>query len=199
MIAVLGLGLGLMFALPSLVSVRGVHPASYYTRFAVSMLARYAATNGLQSEPPLAFPPGDIHDLYRWFAAGDHGGVQLEQLPIEWKDPENGVFVDASGRALVYHFPPRQPEAMFDLYGVGANGLDEGGRGDDITAWPHAEYETYRDRFADGKLNVDWIRRNLGHLRRNAQGEIIAAPPRGFEENDADGSAADGTSREEQE
>lgn len=41
-------------------------------------------------------------------------------------------FVDALGNPIVYHFPARKEGVRLELYGVGLNGRDEGGEGDDV-------------------------------------------------------------------
>tara|TARA_R110002072_G_scaffold119309_1_gene252039 strand:- start:761 stop:1066 length:306 start_codon:yes stop_codon:yes gene_type:complete len=53
---------------------------------------------------------------------------------------------DAEGRPLDYHGRPfryRQPaekvRGLFDLWSVGADGIDEGGEGDDQTNWSYVK------------------------------------------------------------
>jgi len=187
-IIVLGLlfaGVILVGALLSLMTPVGGHPPSYYTKADLRMLTSLTAIKGFLSNPPLSFPQGDIHNLYQWFASRGHG-VHLEDLPPHVKDPEKQVFVDGYGRALVYRFPSSRAEAMFDLYSVGANGVDENGEGDDVTAWPLTAFDVYRSKFAGGRLDVEWIRANLGNLERNAQGKIIGAPPERLDRNGED-------------
>lgn len=44
-------------------------------------------------------------------------------------------FKDSYGNDLIYFFPPKFGDAKYNLYSVGKNGIDEQGRGDDVSAW----------------------------------------------------------------
>lgn len=63
------------------------------------------------------------------------------------------TFEDGWGRALIYNFPGRVNTHAFDLYSKGRNGIDDGGRGDDITNWAEPEPLYYAQDHHRGWLN----------------------------------------------
>jgi len=93
------------------------------------------------------------------------------------RDSARGVLVDVWGNPLVYRFPPRDREMMFDLYSMGPNGVDDMRDGDDITAGRIGHLPTMSVFFAGGLVDVDWIWAHLDELERDAHGNIIGAPP----------------------
>ena len=54
-----------------------------------------------------------------------------------WKGPylRRGVPNDSWVHAYIYYYPPRYGSREFDLYSRGKNGIDENGKGDDISNW----------------------------------------------------------------
>jgi hypothetical protein len=94
-------------------------------------------------------------------------------------DIRKGTFEDVWGRELVYRFPSRHLDAMFDLYSLGPNGRDEGGEGDDISCGGLATFECWRDAFVDRLVDPAWIRAHAGDLERDpVSGLLIGAPRR---------------------
>ena len=65
---------------------------------------------------------------------------QSELIPFDDPDVQSSYvildFMDAWGSPLRYRFPGVVNVETFDLYSTGPNGLDEGGKGDDIGNWP---------------------------------------------------------------
>lgn len=49
-----------------------------------------------------------------------------------------GFTADRWGAAFVYRCPGRTPGKSYELYSLGPNGIDEGGRGDDLDYWSDA-------------------------------------------------------------
>jgi general secretion pathway protein G len=60
-------------------------------------------------------------------AAPSKSGVPYFQKP--------GYGADTWDNPFVYRSPARTSRRPYDLYSLGPNGLDEGGRGDDINYW----------------------------------------------------------------
>ncbi|HEX8310708.1 MAG TPA: type II secretion system protein GspG [Chthoniobacteraceae bacterium] len=58
--------------------------------------------------------------------------IELQHAGL-WESPKAGAPLDAWGRPLVYRVPGRQGE--FDLHSLGSDGIDQGGRLDDISSW----------------------------------------------------------------
>jgi hypothetical protein len=132
----------------------------------------------------VALPEGDIRDLYRWMLANRwivkyHWGDKLHWLA----DPQVGTFRDGWGRELVYRFPPRRRDVLFEFYSVGPNGIDDGGGGDDVDCGRSlalADIATHY--FKDGIVDTNWFWHNLGRLERDPKSRrIIAAPPERFQ------------------
>jgi len=87
------------------------------------------------------------------------------------------MFQDGWGRPFIYRCPGRANTHAFDLYSAGMNGIDDKGRGDDVTNWyaPHPLYyqpehhrgllvSTLFDGFA--ALVVGWLLWTLIRWRR---------------------------------
>ena len=148
------------------------------TRETVLTLTTLAGLKALfYDESPYSFPSGDIHSFYEWMADPATRDKIWDDIPAEWCDSDRQVFVDWRGNPLVYRFPSIRANAMFDLYSVGPNGIDEMGSGDDVMQGVVAEFRVWSDAFAGGVTDVRWILTNLGQLRRDASGRIIGAPP----------------------
>jgi len=74
------------------------------------------------------------------FPSKSEGLSALSTQPADtpqWKGPylPKDVPPDAWGHEYVYLYPPVYGNKEFDLYSVGENGVDEFGKGDDITNW----------------------------------------------------------------
>jgi len=148
------------------------------TRETVLTLAVLACEKALfHDKSPYSFPFGDTRSFYKWMADPATRDKVWDHIPTEWCDPGRQVFVDWRGNPLVYRFPSNCANAMFDLYSVGPNGVDEMGSGDDMMADLVTELGRWSNTFAGGVADVKWILANRGHLRRDATGSIIGAPP----------------------
>jgi len=63
--------------------------------------------------------------------------AQLAERARDLVGPE--VFTDGWGRPFIYRVPGRVNSHAFDLFSMGLDGVDDGGRGDDITNWSAPE------------------------------------------------------------
>jgi len=93
---------------------------------------------------------GDVLSLERWLARKYDELIYDEQLPVDekwqiftmWlaraeavvKRGPSGEFrlEDVWGQRLVYRCPHPDPAYVCQLYSIGPNGVDEGGKGDDL-------------------------------------------------------------------
>ena len=87
-------------------------------------------------------------------------------------DNVGGTIRDSWGRELVFRCPSKRTEAIFDLYSVGPNGVDEGGGGDDITCGDSADFQTYRAYFKDGLIDLDYVRSHMDDLKEDNSGVL---------------------------
>jgi len=145
----------------------------------------------VESERGTALPRGDVRDLYRWVISNPYNIPEYAWSDLV--DPRVGTFRDVWGRELVYRFPPRRRDVLFELYSVGPNGIDEGGEGDDITCGRTVAFDNpaVRSLFKDGRIDPEWFWANLDRFRRDPETlGIIGAPPERFR---SEGSA-EGTS-----
>jgi hypothetical protein len=92
------------------------------------------------SDKPWSFAEGDRSALEAWIRAD-----RDLRKAIYWRrvDEDLGPLVDAWGQPLVYRYPARRQELVFELYSVGPNGVDEQGEGDDIPCGATALRETW--------------------------------------------------------
>jgi hypothetical protein len=77
--------------------------------------------------------------------------AQLAESARDLVGPE--VFADGWGRPLIYDTPGRFNPHAFDLFSMGLNGVDDDGRGDDITNWSNPEPLYYGRDHHRGWLN----------------------------------------------
>jgi hypothetical protein len=155
-------------------------------RNGISHVALTAMLEGLViSQQEVALPKGNIRDLYRWMTSNQH------IMKYAWpKGPPAGItdfgietFRDIWGHELVYRFPPRRRDVLFELYSVGRNGIDEGGEGDDVTCGKTVAFENpaVAGLFKDGIVDPEWFWQNLERLERDPEtASIIGAPPERF-------------------
>ncbi len=54
------------------------------------------------------------------------------------------LVTDGWGQPLVYRYPAEFGSEAFDLYSIGANGIDEHGGGDDVSSWKGHDRRAYR-------------------------------------------------------
>ena len=131
------------------------HTRSEWTGTFLTRMAQEIMLEGTShyrpTDPPLSLPTGDVRALYRWCEKRGrlYGGIS-HWLPFA--DEKEGTFRDYWGHELVYRFPSARPEAVFDLYSVGPNGIDESGKGDDITCGRAADYAMYSDRISGNSI-----------------------------------------------
>lgn len=145
-------------------------------------------------QKPLDLPRGDVRELYTW-AMRDPVPPEEEWYALlgDTIDRGSGTFRDLWGNELVYRFPARRPGAIFDLYSVGPNGVDESGGigdhigtkaigqppfGDDITCVPWADFKVWSHEFKGGIVDPAWVKVHVSDLKRDPEtGKIIGVPP----------------------
>lgn len=177
--AALWMGSAIAVSLAGLLAVHMVARANRWECAAreIPGLASLVFEEAFSDAHPLGLPQGGAHELYLWLE-----GRQLTEA--RWRygrpriaDPVTKTFRDPWGYELVYKFPSHRKEALFDLYSVGPNHTDEDGRGDDITCGEEADFASNKLLFTNGAIDVDWVKANVGHLRRDPRdGTIIGTP-----------------------
>jgi hypothetical protein len=122
-------------------------PRTFETRNTVRKLALECMIEGVNfgnPEEPIGLPRSDIRGLYRWFQEQDEGKPPVYRRYLSLgADDREGTFRDAWGRELVYRFPSRRPQTVFELYSMGRNGVDDSGEGDDVTCGGKADFENW--------------------------------------------------------
>ena len=141
------------------------------TRYMIGLAYDVASAAVRGSTRPLALPRGDVRALRAWL---ESQGAAERALAYQ---PRGEVLVDEWGRPLVYRFPSKRTEGIFDLYSVGPNGVDEMGQGDDIFPSRVASFPEWATEFRGGVVDVEWVRAHLDELKRDGDGKIIGAPP----------------------
>jgi len=118
---------------------------------------------------------GDVLALEQWLARKyDERVARGESCRsfLDWlgwaeyviKKGSSGEFrlVDSWGQRLVYRCPHDNPALVCQLYSIGANGIDEGGKGDDIDR--SLAYKTISFWFEDPDFDGNTYRRFRGRL-----------------------------------
>jgi len=152
----------------------------------MAKVAMLAMCEGVaMSSQGVSLPKGDVRDLYRWMTSSRY--IMRYEWPYgpraDISDTEVGTFRDSWGHELVYRFPPRRKDILFELYSVGPNGIDEDGQGDDITTAKVVAFENHavKSLFKDGIVDPKWFWQNLERLERDPKTAcIIGAPPEQF-------------------
>ena len=133
------------------------------------MLCAQAANFSYDYEPAaVRLPKGNTKALYAWVMQTLPGaGVQPGHVFGTLVDRQGETLRDEWGHELVYRFPAKRPEAIFDLYSVGPNGVDESGGlgdsfevpegqanpyGDDVTCVPAADWHLWVPAFDEGAV-----------------------------------------------
>ena len=136
---------------------------------AAHLLCREAADLSYDYKPAaVRLPEGDAKALYAWaMQTLPAAGVQPGEVFGAMIDREQMTLRDEWGHELVYRFPAKRPEAIFDLYSVGPDGIDQSGGlgdsfvvsegqpnpyGDDVTCVPSADWQLWAAAFNEGAV-----------------------------------------------
>jgi len=170
-------------------------------------LARCVSSEAFRPKrKPLDLPRGNIRELYAWVMHDRQCDPPFAVGSWDlYADHKTGTFRDLWGNEFVYRFPARRPQAIFDLYSVGPNGVDDSGGmndsigkkatealpfGDDVTCVPWADFKTYSDEFKGGVVEPKWVTEHIDTLQRDPKtGKIIGAPPEKLENVRSSGDA----------
>jgi len=113
----------------------------------------------------MLFPRGATSALCSWLRTKHpESYARLVVLQI-WRQTGDDKLHDLFGNELVYRFPSRRKEAMFDLYGVGRNGVDDEGEGDDILCGPLSDFAPHVPWVFKSDVDREWLLANYGRLR----------------------------------
>lgn len=106
------------------------------------------------SDKPWSFAEGDTSALEAWIRADRR---LRKAIYVRGVDEDPGPLMDAWGQPLVYRYPARRQELVFELYSVGPNGVDQQGEGDDIPCGADAMRETWsKSGVLDMKPGTTW-------------------------------------------
>jgi hypothetical protein len=142
----------------------------------VRKLGSRIVTFMFMEDPPLSKPREEnARALYAWLMAPPRGEDWFGGEPAWPFDNVVGTLRDSWGRELVFRCPSRRKEAIFDLYSVGPNGIDEQGNGDDITCGTSADFEACRSLFKNGLIDLGYVRSHMDDLKRDSQG-VVGTP-----------------------
>jgi len=185
-LCVVALLMGVALALSYYLEPSFVTPTSHHVRSALKHMACSIVSEAARHSPrPLDLPEGDIHALYRWVMTNSNLKKEIEGRWANWSgwaslvDSVNETFWDYWDNELIYHFPSRRKDFIFELYSVGPNGKDEQGGGDDVTAGPYSSLAAHSSEFSKGLVDPDWVQAHLRELERNPEdGKIIGVDPR---------------------
>ena len=122
----------------------------------------FTLTLSRRGDKPLSFPRGGIREFTSWMMEPE---TTKEYTNLAtYTDSQSLAFVDCWGQDLVYRFPPRRKGILLELYSVGPNGVDDGGKGDDITADAGCSFAKWKENFEDGIADTDSLWANLDRL-----------------------------------